>query len=197
MKKIVIIGAGGHGKVAAEIAEKQYKKVIFLDDNQSIPGVEGAIGDCDRFSDCDFFVAIGQSQTREKICKELISKGYNLVSLVSDSASVSRSASIGRCSLIVSGAVVNACAVIGDGVIVNTCASVDHDCTVGDYSHIAVGSHIGGTVVIGKNVFIGAGVTVVNNLEICDDTTVGAGATVIKSITESGTYVGTPAAKIK
>ena len=88
-------------------------------------------------------------------------------------------------------------AVIGDGCIINTCASVDHDCVLEDFVHIAVGAHVAGTVSIGAGTWIGAGATVSNNLQICGGCMIGAGAVVIKSITESGTYVGVPAEKIK
>ena len=83
------------------------------------------------------------------------------------------------------------------GCIINTCASVDHDCVLEDFVHVAVGAHVAGTVSIGAGTWIGAGATVSNNLQICGGCMIGAGAVVIKSITESGTYVGVPAEKIK
>ena len=53
---------------------------------------------------------------------------------------------------------------IGKGCIVNTCSSIDHDCRIGNYSHIAVGSHICGTVEIGSRCWIGAGSIISNNI---------------------------------
>ena len=84
-------------------------------------------------------------------------------------------------------------AVIGDGCIINTAASVDHDCFVDDYSHIAVGAHLCGIVHIIRNTWIGAGVTVSNNIIVCNNCMVGTGAVVISNIDVPGTYVGVPA----
>lgn len=65
------------------------------------------------------------------------------------------------------GAVINPGVGIGKGCIINTCSSVDHDCDVGGYVHIAVGSHLCGTVSVGDGTWIGAGATVSNNVFIC------------------------------
>ena len=76
-------------------------------------------------------------------------------------------------------------------------SSVDHDCVISDYVHIAVGAHICGTVSIGKETWIGAGAIILNNIDVCEGCMIGAGATVVKDIRESGTYIGTPVVKIK
>lgn len=94
------------------------------------------------------------------------------------------------------GVVINLGVKIGKGVIINTSSSVDHDCIVGDWSHIPVGTHVCGTVDIGKGCWIGARVTVSNNIKICDEVILGAGAVVVKDIENSGTYVGAPAKEI-
>ena len=91
---------------------------------------------------------------------------------------------------------INAGANIGRGVIINTCSSVDHDCVIGDFCHIAVGAHLAGTAAVGAQTLIGAGAAVINNLTVAADVTVGAGAAVIGHITETGTYVGVPARKV-
>ena len=78
----------------------------------------------------------------------------------------------------------------------NTCASVDHDCEVRDYVHVAVGAHLCGTVEVGAYTWIGAGATVSNNVSICPECMIGAGAVVVKDIVEAGTYVGVPAGRV-
>lgn len=94
------------------------------------------------------------------------------------------------------GAVVNPGSTIGKGCIINTCSSVDHDCQIGDYVHISIGAHLAGTVILGKNTWVGAGATISNNIEITSCCMIGAGAVVINDIIEKGTYVGVPARKI-
>ena len=68
--------------------------------------------------------------------------------------------------------------------------------TIGNYVHIAVGSHLCGTVSVGDGTWIGAGAIVSNNVSICPNCMIGAGAVVIKEIKESGTYVGVPAKRV-
>lgn len=197
MDKLVIIGASGHGKVAADIAEKMgYREIVFLDDNPNITQCAGfpVVGPVSlaRELDGDKFVAIGNNGVRQHIGSQL-----KTVSLIHPNAIISRRVTIGEGCVIMAGAVINSDAVIHNGCIINTCASVDHDCTVGAFSHISVGAHIAGTVEIGEKVWIGAGATVLNNLSICEGTIIGAGAVVTKNINESGTYVGIPCKRIK
>ena len=196
MNRLIIIGAGGHGKVAMDIAQIiGYDDVCFLADNDAPDmNVVGRVSDFDRFADsCDFFVAVGNNSARARIQNEISAKSGNIINLIHPNAFVSSMAKLGLGVIIMAGAVVNADAVLGDGVIVNTCASVDHDCTVGDFAHVSVGAHLAGTVMVGEKTFIGAGATVINNISICDGCTIGAGAVVVKNITEKGTYVGVPA----
>lgn len=86
---------------------------------------------------------------------------------------------------------------IGKGCIINTCSSVDHDCNVGDYVHIAVGSHLCGNVTVGNGTWVGAGAIVSNNVSICSQCMIGAGTVIVKNIDLAGTYIGVPARNIK
>lgn len=94
------------------------------------------------------------------------------------------------------GAVINPYARIGEGCIINACASIDHDCIVGNFAHISVGAHLAGTVHLGDGVWMGIGSAVSNNLRICGDCVIGAGAIVIHDIDEPGTYIGVPARRL-
>lgn len=202
-KSLIIVGAGGHGKVAADIAFKVgYEDIIFFDNNDSIKECAGfqVLGKSDmteRYKSWDFFVAIGNADRRQEISKILNEKECNIVSLIHPNAVISRRVKIGKGTVVMAGAVINSDAIIGDGCIINTASSVDHDCLVEDYAHISVGAHLAGSVHIGQKTWIGAGATVSNNIRICGECMVGAGATVIKNIDEKGTYVGGPARKIK
>ena len=198
MKKIIIIGAGGHGRVVSETAKLNgYEEIDFLDDADNQTAV-GKVADFIKYiGDSDFIVAIGNNAVRMKIQSDLIEKGANVVSLVHPNAIISESVSIEKGTVVMAGAVINAGAVIGNGVIINTCASVDHDCVIGDFSHISVGARICGTVTVGNDTWIGAGTTVINNIRICNECMIGAGAVVIENIDKNGTYVGVPVRKIK
>ena len=177
MKKLVIIGASGHGKVVADIAIKNgYNKIIFLDDDESIHECGGypIVGKSSEGGtiDADVIIGIGNAGARKRIQESIPDE--KLVTLIHPDAVVAEDV----------------------GCIINTCSSADHDCEVGDYVHIAVGSHLCGTVNVGDGTWIGAGAIVSNNVSICPNCMIGAGAVVIKDIKESGTYVGVPAKRI-
>ena len=202
-KKLVIIGASGHGKVCAEIAVRcGFEKILFLDDDSSLTfcgryPVAGTVTDSDKYIEtASFFTAIGNSHIRERIMRKLEEDGGEITTLVHPDAVISESAVIGYGSVVMAGAVINADAIIGKGCIINTAASVDHDCVVEDYCHISVGSHLAGTVHTGKHTWIGAGAVVSNNVTVCGECMIGAGAVVVRDINEIGTYVGIPAKRM-
>lgn len=197
MNRLIIIGASGHGKVIADIAVKNgYENIVFLDDDENIKECAGfpVVGKTDEahYMDGDKIVAIGNAQIRERIQNSI-----KTVTLIHPNASISRRVAIGEGTVVMAGAVINSDVKIGKGCIVNTGASIDHDCVVEDYVHISVGAHVAGTCLIRKRTWIGAGATVTNNIEITGDCMIGAGAVVVKDIEEKGTWVGSPAKKIK
>ena len=196
-RPLIIIGAGGHGRVCANIAELNgYSQIWFLDDNNTDMAI-GKVSDFEQYiNSADFFVAIGNNAIREKITEQLFEKKADIVTLIHPNAVIDKTAKIGNGTVIMAGVVVNNSVVIGDGAIINTCSSVDHDCRIESYTHVSVGAHLAGTVYIGKRTMIGAGATVINNISICEDCMIGAGAVVVEDIKEKGTYVGVPARKI-
>lgn len=196
MKRLIIIGASGHGRVVADIANRcGYTDIVFLDDNTdirncgkySVAGGRSHVEDMDG----DIIVAIGNSVIRRKIQENL--KEERMSVLIHPDAVLAEDVLIGKGTVIMAGVVINSGSVIGRGCIINTCSSVDHDCRIEDFVHVAVGAHIAGHVEIGKGTWIGAGVTVSNDIRICDGCIIGAGAVVVTDINRSGTYVGVPA----
>ena len=196
MKKITIIGASGHGKVVADIAKLcGYKEINFLDNDENIVycseyPIIGKAWDALNIEN-DIFVAIGNVYYRKKIMENLFDK--HIPVLIHPDAVISKDVKIGDGTVVMAGVVINPGTVIGKGCIVNTCSSIDHDCYIGDYVHIAVGAHLCGTVRVDTDTWIGAGSIMSNNINICSGCTIGAGAVVVKDIKESGTYIGVPA----
>ena len=200
-KKVVIIGAGGHGKVIADIVRKNGDTVeCFLDDAYTVDTdfygskILGKSEKYKEFTDCSFIVAIGNNGIREKIVSSLDCKWYTAIH---PSAQISDSDKIGEGSCVMANCVINSDAQIGSHTIINTCAIIEHDCKIGDFCHVSPGAIVCGVTMIGKGTWIGAGATVKNVISICDGVTVGMGSAVIHNINEKGTYVGVPAKKIK
>ena len=201
-KNVIVIGAGGHGKVIADIVLSSGDIVKgFLDDTADLQGksvvgfpVLGVTADYKNFMDCEFVIAVGNPYVREKI-SDLPVKWYTAIhpSAVISSLGVE----IGEGTVIMANAVVNPCAKIGRHCIINTGAMVEHDNLLENFVHLSPNCALAGTVKVGKSTHIGVGVCVKNNVNITHDCVIGAGAAVIKDIVESGTYVGVPVRKIK
>ena len=202
--KLLIIGAGGHGKVVADIARKMnnWHSIAFLDDDESIKtcmGLEviGKSADAVTYKDySDLFVAIGNSVTREKIQEKLEAEGASIANLIHPDAVIGAEVEIGNGTAVMAGVVINSSGKIGKGCIINTNSSLDHDTLIESYVHISPGAVLAGKVRVGKGSWIGIGSVVSNNVQICDSCILGAGAVVVKDISEPGTYVGVPARKV-
>lgn len=201
---LIIIGASGHGKVLADIALKmrKWKEISFLDDNPDITEILGCqvVGPSSEAplykEQADFIVAIGDNEIRSNIQKDLMDADFSIATLIHPTAIIATDVEIGIGTVIMAGVVINSSARIGNGVIINTSASVDHDNIIEDYVHLSPGVRTAGTVVIGRNTWIGIGSIVSNNVTVSKDTTIGAGAIVINDIIDSGIYVGLPARRI-
>jgi len=193
--RLYIIGAGGHGKVVADIASAcNYDDIAFLDSSwpeRKKHGVWKIVNDTLPNVDSLKFCAIGNNARRSEI---LMSTGLqNTPNLVHPGAIVAGSVGMGSGTLIVAGAVVNADSVIGNGVILNTSCSVDHDCFVDDFAHVSPGARLGGGVSVGKRSWIGIGSAICEGIKIGSDVLVAAGATVISDVPDGSRVAGTPA----
>lgn len=203
--QLIIIGAGGHGKVVADIADQMnvWEKISFLDEKIDLENINkfdvlGKTADILNYKDtADVFIAIGDNLTREKISKKLIKDNFSLATLIHPKAIVDRNTKIGLGSVIMAGVVINSSTKIGKGCIINTSSSLDHDNLIEDYVHISPGAHLAGSVHIGQRSWLGISSAVINNIQITKDCVIAAGSVVIKNIKVSGTYVGVPAKKIK
>lgn len=199
MKTIYIVGAGGHGRVVADIARLNgYDDIRFLDDAEHPDLKEryvlaGTTRLLSQVSPGVVFIAVGDNYVRERLFRQAEALGWQLPNLVHPKAVVADSVVLGKGIVVMAGAVVNPDAVIEEGCIINTGATVDHDDRIGAFSHISVGAHLAGTVQVGGHGFIGAGAVVKNNCRIAEGTVVGAGAVVVKNIEKAGVYIGVPA----
>ena len=180
--KLVIIGSGGHGRLAADIAKKigNYQIITFLDDGYAAENVlfpiisRKILFHEEERSEYDFFVADTNSCTRQQLMENL---KVDFTTLIHPSAIIGSNVTIGQGSIIMPGAIINVGAKIGQGVILNTSCSVGYDCQVGDYSHVSTGAHLDGNVELEPHTWVAAGTVVTNDYR------------------QAGIYVGPPATK--
>ena len=139
---LLILGAGGHGRVVKETAEAMgyFDKIDFLDDQSEL-----AIGKCEEIeqfvNNYSFaFVAIGNNEQRMKWTDELIKIGFQLPVLNHPTAYVSPLARIEVGSVVSAKAVINTNVIIEKGSIISIGALVDHDSSLGEFSHINTGA---------------------------------------------------------
>jgi sugar O-acyltransferase (sialic acid O-acetyltransferase NeuD family) len=212
MKKVLIVGAGGHAQVVADIlmcdadsiSTLKVTPVGYLDDNLQILdhkylGIP-VVGSLQKISiiEHDYVVvAIGNNQRRKQIFDQLVSANENLLTVIHPSAIIAPSATIGIGTMICAGAIINPCVTIGNNVIINTGSTIDHHNHIANHVHIAPGVNLGGTVTIEEGAFIGIGASIIPQQHIGEWSTIGAGATIITNIEPNTTYVGTPGRKIQ
>ncbi len=190
-----IIGAGGHGRVLADIAEAiGFTSIFFLDSawpELKKSGPWPVVGTPEMLpAGAAFAVGIGNNQKRVHLLGVL--PGVP-VTLVHPSASVSPYAKIGAGSVICAGAVIGVGATLGQGCIVNTGASADHDCMLSDGVHLSPGTRLAGGVKIGAHTWIGIGAAVREYIKIGSEVMVGAGAAVICDVPDGNQVFGVPA----
>jgi sugar O-acyltransferase (sialic acid O-acetyltransferase NeuD family) len=203
-KKLLIIGASGHGKVVADIALKmnRWQSVAFLDDDKTITTSMGlkVLGTSENVSDYideyEVFVGIGNNNTRKKVQDILETLCAQIPVLIHPDAIVGAQVVIGSGTALMAGAIVNCCTRVGKGCIVNTGSTIDHDSEIEDFVHISPGSHLAGAVKLGEGSWLGIGSVVSNNVKITCGCKIGAGAVVVKDINETGTYMGVPARRV-
>jgi len=204
---LVILGAGGHAKVVADIALRAgFKLIGFLDDNTEqapLPGYR-VLGDMawvqellDENQDLRLIIAVGDNFTRKELAKGLQNWNTRFATVVHPSAVVSPYAAIGAGTVVMPHVTVNAGTRVGDHVILNTACSVDHDCVIGAFAHISPGVHLAGTVRVEEGAHLGVGVSVIPRKTIGAWSVVGAGGAVVEDIPPGVVAVGVPARVIR
>ena len=208
MKRLLILGAGGHGSVVADAASEMdfWDEIAFLDDRYGdLNGVLswpviGRFAQNRAFRDeyPDALVAIGDNRYRMEMIKALMAcePPFDFPVIMHPSAVVSRSATIGPGTVVMANAVLNPGATIGSGCIINTSATVEHDCVLAAGVHVGPGARIAGGVRVGERAWIGMGSCVLQGVKVGDEATIGAGAVVLRDVSDKHTVVGNPAKSI-
>lgn len=205
MNRLAVLGASGHGKVIADLAEiLGWHEVVFFDDAWPQVAQNGAwtvagdsqalVNQLSRYA--GVVVAIGNNRIRADKLRWLAKNTAPIVSLIHPSAVISRYVCFGDGCVVMAGVVVNADSNIADGVILNTGCSVDHDCAIGACAHISPGVRLAGGVRVGAQSLVGIGACVKQLVSIGQQVVIGAGAAVVTDLPDGVTAVGVPAKAI-
>ena len=200
--KLLIAGAGGHGRVVADAAEatRRWSEIAFVDDQYPTLQKSGAWRVVGRVSELTHLAtqyaaclaAFGQPRLRLEVLERARMAGFELPVLVHPRAVVSPHVRLGAGTVVFAGSVVNIGTTGGIGCIFNTGATVDHDCELADGVHVCPGANIAGQVRIGARSWIGIGAVTRQGIRIGADVTVAAGAVCVKDIRDGVTVVGVP-----
>ncbi len=209
-RKLIIFGAGGHGRELAWLAERAGWHTDHL--TFAVDRAEFASGNVNGIpvrllsdiapdkEQTGYVIALGNPATREHCAMLCEQAGFGAVTLIHPEIELSRWLEIGRGSVIFSGTVLTTNIRLGRHVHINVACSVSHDVAIGDYSTLSPGVHISGHVHIGRRVFIGTGAVFINGtsrepLVIGDDAVIAAGACVVGPVEAGAMVAGVPAVR--
>ena len=200
MSSLLIVGAGGHGRVVADVASHSYSRIAFLDDAfEELQHIDWPVlGSPAELTDVagdfsDIVIGIGNNAKRQSATDVVQQAGHRLAVIVDNSAAVSARAKLGDGTVVMPQAAVNAAAELGHSCIVNTGATVDHDCRLGDCVHVSPGANLAGGVSVGARAWIGIGAAVRDGVTIGADAVIGAGAAVVADVAAGCVVYGVPA----
>jgi len=195
---LLIYGCGGHARSVIDILvhDKPDISICIIDDqakaNEVVAGFpvfrEGKHGG-------QFFLAIGDNYKRAEALNT--KPGQNLISIISSKCHIGKYATISQGVFVGNFAHIGPEASIGMNSIINNGAVVEHEVQIGAHCHVGPNASISGRCNIDDFVFVGVGATIIDSISICSNVVIGAGAVVVQNITEPGTYIGSPAKRIR
>jgi sugar O-acyltransferase (sialic acid O-acetyltransferase NeuD family) len=201
--RVAIIGAGGFGREAADLARAVGLEVAGFIDNAPADEVAAGLhllgGDAEigtlrgRGTADAAVVAIGDGRIRERLLGICRAAGLALPVLVHPTATVMTRIPVGEGSILYPGVVVMTDCVIGRGVLLNCGATLGHDARIADCSNINPGAHVAGRVIIGSRTTVGIGAAIRENLTIGSDVIIGAGSVVVDHLPDGIVAYGVPA----
>lgn len=212
MKDLYIIGAGGFGREVAWLVRRinaikpTWNLLGFVDDAVEKQGGEedgypvlGSIQSLQTVAKDTYVVcAVGSAKVRRDIIDKVKTfENILFATLIDPDAVISDRVKIGKGNIICAGTIVTVDVSIGEHVIVNLDCTIGHDCKIHNFVTVYPSVNLSGMTEVGKQTEIGTGAQVIQGIKICENVIVGAGAVVVKSIGESGTYVGVPAEQVR
>ncbi len=206
-KRLLLIGGGGHCKSVLDSAlDLGYDDIAIIDQKEnigkSIMGIRiiGCDDDLQSLFDSGYqsaFIVIGNINIREKIYINLKEIGFQIPTIIDNTAIISKFAKVGQGVFIGKGCIVNINAIIGDFAIINTGSIIEHDCQIGDFVNIAPSVTLAGEVTIGEKSNIGLNSCIREQVIVGENTVVGMGSVVTKDVKNYVVAYGNPCREVK
>lgn len=208
MKKLILVGAGGHTVSVIEAVESMgifsVSGLVVNEKCDDLFGIPWLGTDDDlpviikEFSNAIITIgSIKSALIRKNIFLKLKECGASLPVIIASSAVISKRSEIGEGTVLLHHSLVNGGALVGANCIINSAAVIEHNAVIGNHTHISTTACINGNAIVGSECFIGSGSIVMQGITIADNVIIGAGSMVRKSIQEAGIYAGNPLRKIK
>ncbi len=206
MIDVVVYGAGGHGKVVADILlcdAQRWRVLGFIDDGRAAG--ETVLGlpvlGCATWLHSDHAaqvaLGIGDNAARERAAEAVREAGRALIVAIHPTAVIARSARLGGGTVVMANAAVNADARVGAGAILNTGCVVEHDCVVGDFAHVSPKAGLGGGASVGRLSHVGLGAVILPRAAVGERCVVGAGSVVLRVVADDTVVAGVPARTLR
>jgi len=197
--RLLILGAGGHGRAVADLAAECGWTVTGFTDRAPGPGVVGRDDDVAALASAGTIdaavVGVGNSalDRRVTLFQLLKASGVTAATLVHPRAVVSRSCRIGEGAVLFPGGVLGASVEVGDNAVIYSGVIAEHECRIGAHAYLSPGVVLCGGVTVEACGFLGARATILPNLTVGKDAEVAAGAVVISDVPAGGKVMGVPA----
>lgn len=204
-KDLVLVGYGGHAVSVLSTLEQlniRVKGYVDTQEKTEDPFSLDYLGTDEEYlkgvslATVEHICAVGDNTSRERIQKVFEAKGASFRNVIHPTAFIESKVELGRGVFIGAFSYVNGLASIGDGCIINNHTNIEHGSRILGFCHIGPSSVLAGDVHIGARTFLGCGSRVIPGIMIHEDVTLGAGSTLIKNVEEPCTMVGSPAKKI-
>jgi len=204
--RIVVVGAGGHGKVIISMLQRgdAYSVCGYVDPTDSGPVLDVPhLGDDSMLAEiaqkCGNAVigvgSLGDVRARVAAFERCRAAGFDMPAITAPTAVSGHHVAIGDGTVLMDGVVVQPGTQIGHCAILNTRSSIDHDCRIGDFAHIAPGATLSGEATIGDRAHVGTGATIIQGIRVGERCIIGAGAVVVEDCEAGQTYTGVPATR--